>query len=323
MRLAQFLLAAINAILAFVIFRAVWERWQRSSSLRRLAGKGLVANGKRPEEQPRLIRADERSGRLMANRTLERLRLKLSAERLLETAGLKWGAAGLLHRSIGMFLLGFLAVTMAAHNSQLALALAAGSLLSAGPLWYVRRGARRRVGRFEEQFPDCLEFLSRSMRAGHAFSVALEIVHQEFADPLASEIRRTFEEQNLGQPLDVVLRKLAERIPSQDVEFFVSAVLLQKRTGGNLADLLDKLAYIIRARFKLRARIRAVSAQGLMSGRILAAIPAGVGTLMFLVNPRYARFFVDDAAGHAMMAGSLGLQLVGYLIICNIVKIEV
>lgn len=323
MRLAQFLLAAINAIVAFVIFRAVWERWQRSSSLRRLAGKGSGANGKRPEEQPRLIRADERSGRLMANRTLERLRLKLSAERLLETAGLKWGAAGLLHRSIGMFLLGFLAVTLAAHNAQLALALAAGSLLSAGPLWYVRRRARRRVGRFEEQFPDCLEFLSRSMRAGHAFSVALEIVHQEFADPLASEIRRTFEEQNLGQPLDVVLRKLAERIPSQDVDFFVSAVLLQKRTGGNLADLLDKLAYIIRERFKLRARIRAVSAQGLMSGRILAAIPAGVGTLMFLVNPRYARFFVDDAAGHAMMAGSLGLQLVGYLIICNIVKIEV
>jgi tight adherence protein B len=241
----------------------------------------------------------------------------------LETAGLKWGAAGLLHRSIGMFLLGFLAVTLAAHNSQLALALAAGSLLSAGPLWYVRRGARRRVSRFEEQFPDCLEFLSRSMRAGHAFSVALEIVHREFADPLASEIRRTFEEQNLGHPLDVVLRKLAERIPSEEVEFFVSAVLLQKRTGGNLADLLDNLAYIIRERFKLRARIRAVSAQGLMSGRILAAIPAGVGTLMFFVNPRYARFFVDDAAGHAMMAGALGLQLVGYLIICNIVKIEV
>ena len=129
---------------------------------------------------------------------------------------------------------------------------------------------------FEEQFPDCLEFVSRSMRAGHAFSVAIEMAHREFSDPLAGEMRRAFEEQNLGQPLEIVLRKLSQRMPSMDVQFFVSAVLLQKRTGGNLAELLDKLAQLIRERFKLRARIRAVSAQGLMSGRILSAIPAGV-----------------------------------------------
>jgi tight adherence protein B len=161
------------------------------------------------------------------------------------------------------------------------------------------------------------------MRAGHAFSVALEIVHREFSDPVAAEMRRTFEEQNLGQPLDVVLRKLAGRIPSLDVALFVSAVLLQKRTGGNLAELLDKLAHIMRDRFKLRARIRAVSAQGIMSGRILAAIPAAVGALMFVVNPGYARFFVDDATGHAMVAAALGVQFIGYMIIRKIVHIEV
>jgi tight adherence protein B len=179
------------------------------------------------------------------------------------------------------------------------------------------------VRKFEEQFPDCLEFIARSMRAGHAFSVSLEIVHKEFAEPLAGEFRRTFEEQNLGQPLDIVLKKLGRRIPSLDVQFFVSAVLLQKRTGGNLAELLDKLAHIIRERFKLRARIRAISAQGLMSGRILAAIPAAVGGLMFIVNPQYARFFVDDPAGHELLAGALALQVVGYMIIKKIVTIEV
>jgi tight adherence protein B len=161
------------------------------------------------------------------------------------------------------------------------------------------------------------------MRAGHAFSVSLEMVHKEFDEPLADEFRRTFEEQNLGQPLDIVLKKLGRRVPSLDVQFFVSAVLLQKRTGGNLAELLDKLAHIIRERFKLRARIRAISAQGLMSGRILAAIPAAVGALMFVVNPRYAQFFVDDPAGHELLAGAVGLQLVGYLIIKKIVTIEV
>jgi tight adherence protein B len=108
-----------------------------------------------------------------------------------------------------------------------------------------------------------------------------------------------------------------------DVQFFVAAVLLQRRTGGNLAELLDKLAQLIRERFKLRARIRAVSAQGLMSGRILASIPMAVAALMFVVNPQYARFFVVDPMGHELMAAALGLQFIGYLIIRKIVTFEV
>ena len=126
----------------------------------------------------------------------------------------------------------------------------------------------------------------------------------------------------LGVVLNVSLRKLGQRMPSMDVQFFVSAVLLQKRTGGNLAELLDKLAQIIRERFKLRARIRAVSAQGLMSGRILSAIPVGVAVLMFVVNPSYARFFIDDPMGHELAGAALGLQIVGYMIIKKIVTIE-
>jgi tight adherence protein B len=191
------------------------------------------------------------------------------------------------------------------------------------PLAYVKRKARKVVTKFEEQFPDCLEFISRSMRAGHAFSVAIDMAHKEFSDPLACELRRAFEEQNLGQPLDIVLRKLSQRIPSMDVRFFVSAVLLQKRTGGNLAELLDKLAQLIRERFKLRARIRAVSAQGLMSGRILSAIPVAVGLLMFVVNPSYARFFVDDPMGHTLLGVALGLQFCEYMVIRKIVHFEV
>ncbi len=125
----------------------------------------------------------------------------------------------------------------------------------------MRRRRTRRLRKFEELFPESLEFVSRSMRAGHAFSVSLEMLHKEFQEPLAGEFRRTFDEHNLGLPLETALLKLAKRVPSMDVQFFVSAVLLQKRTGGNLAELLDKLAYVIRERFKLRGRIRAVSAQ--------------------------------------------------------------
>ena len=296
---------------------------EHAVGLRRVTGRQLVAKGPACHNEPVLMQVSAADHGRMAKRLLRKLKLRESAERLLERADLKWGAVGLIHRSAGCSLGLSAAVLVATRNSLPALVLAAGALGAIMPLQWARRRARVRLGKFEEQFPDCLEFISRSMRAGHAFSVSLEMVHKEFSDPLASEFRRTFEEQNLGQPIDIVLKKMSQRMPSLDTQFFVSAVLLQKRTGGNLAELLDKLADIIRQRFKLRARIRAISAQGLMSGRILASIPAAVAILMYVVNPAYARFFVDDPAGHEMMAAAFSLQLVGYWIIKKIVTIEV
>jgi tight adherence protein B len=172
-------------------------------------------------------------------------------------------------------------------------------------------------------FPEGLEFLARSMRAGHAFTVSLELIHSEFRDPLASEFRRVFDEQNLGLPLEVAFQKLAERVPLMDVRFFVSAVLLQKRTGGNLAELLDKLAYLIRERFKLRGRIRAISAHGRMTGTVLSLIPVAVGLIMSWINRDLIMFFFTDELGKLMLGAALGLQLLGYLIIRKIVAIEV
>jgi tight adherence protein B len=319
--LLLFLIASASALLSFKLMWTRLERRDTAAAVRRLAAPAPTLAGAR--SRPRLIEvAGEVRGRL-AVKLLQRFQLQESAARLLETAGLKWGPSGLLHRSIAMFVGVFALVTLVLGNSFPPVALGAGAAASALPLAYARRKARNIVNKFEEQFPDCLEFISRSMRAGHAFSVAIEMAHREFSDPLASELRRAFEEQNLGQPLDIVLRKLGQRVPSMDVQFFISAVLLQKRTGGNLAELLDKLAQLIRERFKLRGRIRAVSAQGLMSGRILSAIPAGVGVMMFIVNPQYARFFIDDPMGHELLAFALGLQLVGYLIIRKIVHFEV
>jgi tight adherence protein B len=161
------------------------------------------------------------------------------------------------------------------------------------------------------------------MRAGHAFSVSLEMLHREFQEPLSGEFRRTFEEHNLGMPLELALEKLATRVPSLDVHFFVSAVMLQKRTGGNLAEILDKLAYLMRERFKLRGRIKAISAHGRMTGTALTMIPVGVALLMFWGNPDYVRFFFNDELGNYMMGGAVLLQLIGYGIIQKIVNIEV
>ena len=322
MILTIFILAASTALLTYVLLWRHLERRNTALAMRRLVSRA-IDKGERVRGRPRLVETAAEVRGLLTGRLLDRLQLRESATRLLETAGVKWGATGLLQRSIGLFVAGFLVVTLAMGNSSPLIALAAASGLGMLPALYVRHAATARLRKFEEQFPDCLEFVSRSMRAGHGFSTAIDMAHREFSDPLAGELRRAFDEQNLGQPLEIVLRKLSQRIPSMDVQFFVAAVLMQRRTGGNLAEVLDKLAQLIRERFKLRGRIRAVSAQGLMSGRILSAIPMAVAALMFLANPAYARFFIDDPVGHQLLAAGLGLQLVGYLIIRKIVTFEV
>ncbi|MEJ5369580.1 MAG: type II secretion system F family protein [Bryobacteraceae bacterium] len=265
---------------------------------------------------------DEKTGKFVL-RLVKRLELHDRLQRLLEQAGLKWKVARLVHSCLALFLVGFWISWGLLPPLYRIGAFLIGAAVGSLPLLYVASKRRARLKKFEEQFPDSLEFMARSMRAGHAFSVSLEMIHREFQEPLAGEFRRAFEEHNLGMPLDMALQKLGQRVPSLDVHFFVSAVLLQKRTGGNLAEILDKLAYVIRERFKLRGKIRAISAHGRMTGMALTAIPIGVAAMMFIVNPDYVTFFVREEVGNVMMVGAIVLQVIGYAIIRKIVNIEV
>lgn len=240
----------------------------------------------------------------------------------IEQGGLQWEPARVVHASLFLALLGFnLFWYVVPRGKPIA---AAGLLIgAAAPFLFIWQKRGKRLAKIEEQFPEALEFVSRAMRAGHAFSVSLEMLHKEFPDPLSSEFRRTFEEQNLGLPLEVALQKLGKRVPLIDVHFFVSAVLLQKRTGGNLAELLDNLAYLIRERFKLRGQIRAISAHGRISGLVLSMIPMAVAIMMFYTNPDYIMFFVNDPTGKIMMVGCIGLQFLGFVSIRKIIDIRV
>ena len=272
---------------------------------------------------PELIaREDLTTGRI-ALQLLQRFNLHDRLHLMLEQAGLKWRVARLVHACLVCFLVIFGVARILLPVTYSSLALLPAVIGSGFPLVVVARKRAARVHRFEEQFPESLEFIARSMRAGHGFSIALEMIHREFQEPLAGEFRRTFEEHNFGIPLEFALEKLGQRMPLLDVHFFVSAVMLQKRTGGNLAEILDKLAYIIRERFKLRGRIRAVSAHGRMTGMSLTCIPIGVAVLMFLANPDYARFFMADETGQFMLGGAILLKILGFLIIQKIVSIEV
>jgi len=322
----MFLLIAIAvwacALVIWWLFSSAFRHSDMDRLKSRLLGSNKIKKTKAAGPAASLIQSDEHNS-LLSTKFFQRFQLQTKLEELIEQAGMKWST----HRLVNMCLLSVVAGWAVAwlllpgqfRRFSYLVALAAGTL----PILYVVQKRKARLFKFEEQFPESLEFVARSMRAGHAFSVSLEMIHREFQEPLAGEFRRTFEEHNLGLPLDVALQKLAVRVPSLDVHFFVSAVLLQKRTGGNLAEILDKLAYVIRERFKLRGRIRAISAHGRMTGAALTCIPIGVAVIMFYVNPEYVRFFFLDDVGNMMLGAAVALQLIGYAVIKQIVKIEV
>lgn len=287
--------------------------------------KDLVS-GKAPQ-QPKegaasLMKKDTKPKREVFARMVLGQDLNARLRTFIEQAGVDWDPARVVFMSMILAVAGFnifwYIVPRGEPISFIGVLLGAG-----GPFLFIYSRRRTRLRKFETQFPDALEFASRAMRSGHAFSVSLEMLHKEYAAPLGDEFRRTFEEQNLGLPLEVALERLGKRVPLLDVQFFVSAVMLQKRTGGNLAGLLDNLAYLMRERFKLRGRIRAVSAHGRISGLVLSMIPLAVALLMFLTNPEYILFFLDDPDGKIMLVVCIFLQLLGFVSIRKIVDIGV
>jgi tight adherence protein B len=315
-----FFVVLASFVFFFLLMNRVFEKREtgkmRDRLLERVPAEKPSASG-----QP-LFHPEEKDQNSPVNRLLAKLKLDARLKSLIDQAGLRWSSGRM---AMAMVVLGIAAFDAAWYTLPYfrILALPAGAVSGFLPLLYVIRRRQKRLRRFEEQFPDALEFVSRSMRAGHAFSVSLEMLHQEFADPLGGEFRRTFDEQNLGLPIELALQKLGRRVPMIDVQFFVSAVLLQKKTGGNLAEILDKLAGLIRERFKLRGQIRTISAQGRMSGLVLSLIPIVVGLIMFYVNPDHMRFFTEDPAGSWMAGLAIGFQILGFLVIRKIVNIEV
>jgi tight adherence protein B len=320
----------IGVALVWVLVIGTW--WFLSRTMKnadadkiksRLLGGPAGKRGKKASASVSLLSEDDLSTGRFVLGLLRKFQLQDQLRKLIEQAGLKWNVARLVHMCLSLFLGGFALAWLFLPGQYQALAVLPAILAGLLPILHVARLRSKRMFKFEEQFPESLEFVARSMRAGHAFSVSLEMLHREFQEPLAGEFRRTFEEHNLGLPLDTALQKLSKRVPTLDVHFFVSAVLLQKRTGGNLAEILDKLAYVIRERFKLRGKIRAISAHGRMTGIALSSIPVGVAALMLLTNPDYVTFFLREEIGNYMAAGAVVLQIIGYGVIQKIVDIEV
>ena len=191
------------------------------------------------------------------------------------------------------------------------------------PLLIVRRKRSKRLAAFEEQFPEALNFLSRSMRAGHGFSIGLEMLVADAPEPLRSAFRAALSDLQLGSPLEVALSKLTNAAPLIDVRFFVSAVLLQQGSGGNLGEILDSMAQIIRERVQVKGHVKAASAHGRVTGMILSIMPLAVAVLMFFLAPAYLLVLAVDPIGKKMVIGAACGQMVGYFFIRKIVNFKV
>jgi tight adherence protein B len=198
-----------------------------------------------------------------------------------------------------------------------------GLALAFLPYLYVRRTRSKRLGKLEEQFPEALEFLARSMRAGHAFTISLEMLGEELPEPLGQEFRTLFNEQNLGAALEVALTNLANRVPLVDMRFFASSVLLQKQTGGNLAEILTRLADVIRERFRLKGQVKAASAHGRLTATILMIMPIGTMAALLIVSPGYLQSMARDSDGRWLIAFAIIGQILGNYFIRRIIKIKV
>ncbi|HEX8811759.1 MAG TPA: type II secretion system F family protein, partial [Terracidiphilus sp.] len=303
---------------------------QRSAQARLLRERLATvqqAAARAPSEELALLR-DEMLSRIPAIDSLLRRSSRISnLQPFLEQANLKIRAGNILMlcvvSAVALAGVGFLAAGSLPANQ--ALVFAAVGLVLGGfvPYSYASYRRTKRFQKFEELFPEAIDTLARAVRAGHAFTTALELIANELSEPIASEFRKLFEEQKFGLPVRDALMNLAERVPLVDVKFFVTAVMLQRETGGNLAEILDNLSYVIRERFKIMRQVRVYTAQGRLTMMLLMGLPPVIVITMLLTSPAFIRPLFADPIGHFLVVAGIVLQTMGYFVIRKIIQIQV
>jgi len=244
-----------------------------------------------------------------------------SLAHLIDQAGVNTNPAAVITMSVGAAAaLGLLTLLF----SHMLLAAAAAALIGMTlPIVWLRIKYHKRLRRFEEQFPEALDLLSRAIRAGHAFQTAMGMVADELPQPVGTEFKKSFEQQNYGLPLKEALNGLSERMPLMDVRFFVTAVAIQRETGGNLAEILDNLAHVVRERFKILRQVRVHTAHGRFTGYVLLGLPASLAVALTFINPEHMNLLFTEHMGQMMILGAIVMQFAGFLWIKKIIKIEV
>jgi tight adherence protein B len=286
--------------------------------LERLAPQGLTKRGGKLG----VIKAEDRLSNVAAfDKVLRRSNKYVSPlKEFIDQSGVKMTIGSFLLSIACLALLGFVITFRFTFNIWFSLAGAA--LFGSLPYLYVKRAKTKRLYKFEEQFPEAIDLVSRALRAGHSLPTGLNMVADELSAPVGTEFRTLYDEQNFGLTLPEALRNFARRIPVLDARFFVTAVLTQREAGGNLAEVLDNLAEVIRARFKVKRQVRVISAHGRITGWVLAGLPPSVAVAAFVISPMHIQTLLGDPIGINMIMAAAVMQVVGTLIIRKIVDIE-
>ncbi len=319
--LIALLVFIVVALAVFAAGSLIDERNARARLIKDRLATVQKAPEREPDEELALLR-DEQLSQIPALDTLLRRSARVSAiQDALTQAGMKFRAGNFLMLCILCGALAGLAAVLYTKNPAIAwAALVIGAVLPYSVVSYRRQ---KRFEKFEELFPEAIDTLARAVRAGHAFTTALEMISNEVAEPLSSEFRKLYEEQKFGMPVRDALMNLTERVPLVDVKFFVTAVMLQRETGSNLAEILDNLSYVIRERFKIQRQVRVHTAQGRLTMALLMAMPPTVVAILLVFSPEFVKPLFYDPIGHALLVASIALQTVGYFVIRKIIKIQV
>jgi tight adherence protein B len=241
--------------------------------------------------------------------------------RWIEQSGMKISLSALLLVAVGSAVL-FAAIAGVVTRTPWSLPI--GAAMGFGlPFLVLRIKRTRRLRKFEEEFPEALDLISRALKAGHAFATGLKMAADEMGEPVGPEFRKTFDEQNFGLPLKDALENLTLRIPNIDVKFFSTAVLIQRETGGNLSEILENLAHVVRERFKILRQVRVYTAHGRLTGYVLLALPAVLAIALSFINPEHMNLLFRERVGQILLMVALVMQTAGFLWIKQVIKIEV
>ncbi len=319
--LIALLVFVVVALAAFALGSIVDQRNARARLIKERLANEHKAPELAPEAELALLR-DEQLSQIPALDTLLRRSARVAnIQKMLAQAGMETRAGNFLGISALAGVVGtFLAYGLGKRVEIAWLGMILGFVL---PYAYASYRRTKRFEKFEELFPEAIDTLARAVRAGHAFTTALEMITDEVAEPVSGEFRQLYEEQKFGMPVRDALLNLTERMPLVDVKFFVTAVMLQRETGGNLAEILDNLSYVIRERFKIQRQVRVYTAQGRLTMALLMGMPPIIVTVMRILNPAFIHPLFADPIGHALLFAGITLQTIGYFVIRKIIRIQV
>lgn len=320
--LLVYILPVIGSVLIFFgIYQAIVET--RSSTQRKLAER-LRGHSRHQEEKITasiLRRGAGSTTKTMADALVGKLKFIPRLQTLLDQADVDWSASQTLLNLCGLSALSTIGLLVL--NTAVVVAVGCGAATFVLPLVWLNFKRRRRMNKLTEQLPDVFEMMSQALRAGQSLAGAIQTIYEQMPPPIATEFAQVYHEQNLGIKIEDALYSMANRVDSMDVRFFVSAVMIQRQTGGDLAEVLDNISSVIRGRIELAGLVRGLTAEGRLSGWVLFALPAVVFCGTLYMNPDYGNVLLEDPRGQKMLMAAVGMQLMGIAMIRWIVNIKV